>query len=164
MKMAFVFTVAFLLIGCATSPRVDANWREEGYEREGRAVAELVTLKQITRLDGIRRMQVVAKSYFPGDRLLLDTWEDVAQYAERLEKGEISGESYRELFDARWALFNNVSRQRSAEAEAQEAQQRRTEFIGNFLNNMSRSMQRSNPPAINCATTSMPGVITTNCR
>lgn len=164
MRMLSIFAAALLLVGCATAPRVDSNWREEGYEREGRAMAEMVTSKQITRLDGIRRMQAVAKSYFPDDRLLLGVWEDLAQYAERLEKGEISGENYRELFDARWALFNSVNQQRHAEAAAQEAQQRRSEFMGNFLNNMGRSMQRNNPPAINCAATSMPGVITTNCR
>lgn len=164
MKALLISFLLVALAGCAHSPAPNSNWRQEGYDKEGQLVAEKVTRKQITVLEGIRHMQAVVKSYFPNDQLLMGVWEDLAQYAQQVEKGEISSEKYSELFDARWALFNDVNVRRHAEMQAEQAQQRQSEFMGNFLSGIASSMQRNNSPVINCATTSMPGVITTNCR
>lgn len=162
-KLILIFVLA-LQAGCATVPENSSNWRDEGYNRQGEAIANMVTSGQITKLEGLKRMVPVVKTYFPEDQLLLGVWIDLIQYGQQHENGELTNEKFNELFQMRWALFNDANRQRHAEQQAIQARERQRQFIGQALGNMGRSMQRSNPQPINCATTSMPGVLNTSCR
>lgn len=164
MKLPAAILILIALVGCATQSSGNANWREKGYNRQGQAIAELVESKQITRLEGLQRMMPVVRTYFPEDYLLLGVWTDLIQYAEQVERGELTNQKYRELFDARWALFEDANKHRQIELDAIQSKERQGQFVGNFLLNMSRSLQRSNPQPINCETTSMPGVLNTSCR
>ncbi len=164
MKKLILCFIGAVLVGCSSAPTGNANWRDDGYSRQGQVIAELVESKQITRLEGLQRMIPVVKTYFPEDQLLLGVWNDLIRYAEQVEMGELTNQKYRELFEARWALFDDANKQRHAEREAIDARERQSQFMGSFLSNMSRSMPRTYPPAVNCTTTAMPGVLTTNCR
>lgn len=162
-KLILIFVLA-VLTGCATAPENTSNWRDEGFNRHGKMISEMVLSEKITRLEGAKRMLPVVKTYFPEDALLFGFWSDVALYAEQLQKEEITTEKYNELFSARWDLFYDANVQRQAEREAIQARDRQRQFMGDVLGNMGRSMQRSNPQPINCATTSIPGVLNTSCR
>ena len=127
-------------------------------------IGQKVKSNALSISQGNRQMISISRTYFPNDALLIELWEDLTFLAEQMDRNEISTEKYHELRVMRWDIFDDANRQRHNYAQQQEAQQRRSQFLGNFLGSLGQSMQRTNPTPINCSTTSMPGVLTTNCR
>ncbi len=164
-RIKFVLvSISILLSSCASNYEHNANWRQQGYDREKALMEQQMANKEITVMQAHRQMMAASKTYFPNDPLLAQLWEDLSILAEQFEKQEIPLQEFVRLSEMRWRLFDDANVQRHSEARYLEAQQRRSEFMGNFLAGMARSMQRNNPPVINCSTTSMPGVLTTNCQ
>jgi flagellar basal body L-ring protein FlgH len=164
MKLLLTLLAFVLLAGCASDFSHNHNWQQQAHDEQAAAITQKVRSKSITLADGNRQMIAISKTYFPNDTLLIGLWEDMTAFAEQLERREITAEKYGELRAWRMDLFHDANVQRHNYAQQVEAQQRRAEFMGNFLGAMGRNMQRTNPPPVTCSTTSMPGVLTTNCR
>jgi hypothetical protein len=153
------------IMGCAhQDPYQQNNWRQQGYEREKSLMEQQMAAKTITVAQAHHQMVSTSKTYFPNDQLLIQLWEDLAVLAERVDKQELQMDEFLKLAEMRWRLFEDANAQRHKESQYLEAQQRRSDFMGNFLGGMARSMQRNYPQPITCQSTSMPGVVTTNCQ
>ncbi len=164
MKILFVTMLLAAIAGCASSPPPASNWRQEGYEREKALMEQQMASKAITATQAHRQMVAASKTFFPNDFLLAQLWEDLTVLAEQFDKQELQTEEFIRLSEMRWRIFNDANVQRHKEVQYREAQQRRSEFMANFLGGMARSMQRNYPQPIACQSTSMPGVVTTNCQ
>ena len=164
MKLLSTLLAIVLLAGCASDFSHNHNWQQQAHDEQAEAITQKVRSKSITLAEGNRQMIAISKTYFPNDTLLLGLWEDLTALAEQLERKEITAERYNELRTWRFEIFHDANVQRHNYAQQAEAQQRRAEFVGNFLGAMGRNMQRMNPPPVTCSTTAMPGVLTTNCR
>jgi hypothetical protein len=164
LKVFLAAAAALMLAACASGVTPENNWREAGYDRESELVAQQRKSNSITVLQANRRMSAVAKTYFPNDDLLIQTWDDLVALAEQVEHQTITKDEYEQLRQMRWRLFDDANLQRHNEAKQLEAQQRRSAFMASFASGMARATQRNNQQPINCSTTSMPGVVNTTCR
>jgi hypothetical protein len=154
--MKFIFFVIFVLVsfflaGCETvSSSSQANWRQEGYDNEGRRVGAKVQSGELKRSEGNLEMFSAARAYFPNDPLLIGTWEELVDLAIQVETGKISEQKYQDLFEMKWSRFESINRERHAAAAAEAERLRRIQFISQTLNNMGNSMQRNYPPPVTC--------------
>jgi len=166
----------------------------ERFDAEILTIAETVEAGKLSPSEGAREMLMAARAYFPTDTLTHAYYESALSYAERFERKEITQAQALELLQFRTARFNDAltarmqeqmqrnrveqeedARQREYQAQerarfeylaAQEAEeaQRRT-MIGNMLQGIGGAFRNAyGQPGVNCATTAMPGVLTTNCR
>lgn len=168
--MRFVFAIAcllasFLLAGCETvSSSSQANWRQVGYDNEGRRVGAKVQSGELKRSEGNFEMYSAARAYFPNDPLLIGTWEELVDLAIQVETGKISEQNYQDLFDMKWSRFESINRERHAAAEAEAERRRRIQFISQTLNNMGNSMQRNYPPPVTCNSYRVGGQVVSTCQ
>lgn len=164
MKIVFVTILLAVIAGCASSPAPTSNWRQEAYEREKTLMERQIASKEITVVQAHRQMVAASRTFFPNDSLLVQLWEDLLVMAEQVDRQQLQMDEFIRLSEMRWRIFNDANLQRHKEVQYQEAQQRRSEFMGNFLGGIAHSMQRNYPQPITCRSMSMPGVVTTNCQ
>lgn len=166
----------------------------ERFDAEIEAIAEAVEAGKMSPSEGGREMLMAARAYFPNDTLTHAYYESSLSYAERFERKEITQQQALELLRLRTIRFHEAltartqeqqQRRRAAQEEearlreyqaqerarleylaAQEADAaRRRAVIGNMLQGMGNAFRNVyGQPGVNCSTTSMPGVLTTNCR
>ncbi len=164
-KLIFaLLSVSILLSSCASSYEHNANWRQQGYDTQSETIGQLRKEGKLSIYEANQQMLLVSKNYFPNDHLLIGLWQDLSELAGKMDRGEITKDQYEQFRSMRWTMFDDANRNRHSEAKAIEAQQQSALFFARVLGGVGQSMQRNNSPVINCTTTSMPGVITTDCR
>ena len=164
MRLVLLLSAA-LLVGCAQQhPQQQINWRQQGFDGQSETIGRMVKEKKLSISEANKQMVLVARNYFPNDRLLIELWQDLAELAGRMDRAELSFEQYDQLRGMRFSIFDDANRNRHAEAEAIEADRQRALFMSRALGNIGQSIQRNYPQPITCRSTSMPGVVTTNCQ
>ena len=162
--MKFVLC-AFLLVsmmGCA-SAQVN-QWATDAYFVELDKTRALVKANKIDRIEGNQNMLNTVRAYFPNDARLANHWIYATELATKREANEITQEKYMELTRVSWERYVDINNKIIQDQQAAIDQQRRSQFMGNFLGSMGNQMNRTYPQPVTCASTSMPGVVTTNCR
>lgn len=163
-RVILAMVLSGFIVGCATVDATGSNWRQDGYDVQARKIGAKVKSKELTAYEGNKQMISVTKSYFPNDPLLIGIWEDLTELAKSYVDGTLSEDRFNALVAARWDIFDAANLARHQALELQQAEARRDAFMQNFLSGVGRSMGQAYPKPINCATTSMPGVISTTCR
>lgn len=167
MKAFFVtllLGISAALTGCATGPQGSATRNQQLYDSESEKVGNMVKSGAISRREANIEMVSITRTYFPNDPLLISTWGEIAELSAQEEQGLLTREKYTAMVNLRWERFEKANRLRHDAAQEKVAQQNSSAFMGNFLSNMANSMNRQYPRPITCSSTSMPGVITTNCQ
>lgn len=163
--LVVIALLVFSAVGCAQQNAVQQNnWRQQGFDNQSETIGRMVKEKKLSISEANKQMVLVARNYFPNDRLLIELWQDLAELAGRMDRAELSFEQYDQLRGMRFSIFDDANRNRHAEAEAIEADRQRAIFMSRALGNISQSIQRNYPQPITCRSTSMPGVVTTNCQ
>lgn len=163
--LVVIALLVFAAVGCAQQNAVQQNnWRQQGFDSQSETIGRMVKEKRLSISEANKQMVFVARNYFPNDRLLIELWQDLAELADRMDRAELSFEQYDQLRGMRFSIFDDANRNRHAEAEAIEADKRRALFMSRALGNIGQSIQRNYPQPITCRSTSMPGVVTTNCQ
>ncbi len=163
--MVVIALLVFGAVGCAQQNAVQQNnWRQQGFDSQSETIGRMVKEKKLSISEANKQMVFVARNYFPNDRLLIELWQDLAELADRMDRAELSFERYEQLRGMRFSIFDEANRNRHAEAESIEADRQRALFMSRALGNIGQSIQRNNPQPITCRSTSMPGVVTTNCQ
>lgn len=164
-KLKFAFlSICILLSSCASDHSNNANWRQQGYDTQAETIGQLRKAGKLSIYEANQQMVLVSRNYFPNDPLLIGVWQDLTDLAGKMDRGEITSDQYEQFRSMRWTMFDDANVNRHAEAKAIQAQQQSSLFLARVLGGIGQSMQRNNPQVINCASTSMTGVITTNCR
>lgn len=162
--MRFVLCTFLLasMMGCASTERTD--WASNGYHAEERKISALVEADKIGIGEANAEMLQVSKAYFPNDARLANHWIYAIDLASQARDGKITPEKYFELVKQSWDRFYAINVNIIEENKAIAGQQRNSQFIGNFLGSMGNRVNRIYQQPVTCASTSMPGVVTTNCR
>ncbi len=164
------------------------------FDAEILTIADTVEAGKMGPTEGAREMLMAARAYFPNDTLTHAYYESTLSYAERFERKEITQAQALELLQIRTARYNEAltartqeqmqrnriaqeenARQREHQAQerarleylaGQEAEEaRRRAMIGGMLQGIGGAFRNAyGHPGVNCSTTAMPGVLTTNCR
>jgi hypothetical protein len=129
------------------------SWQQQGYDAQAERIGARVKANELNVYEANRQMIAVAKSYFPNDPLLIGIWEDLTALAKSHVSGELPKDRFNELVNMRWEIFDAANRARHEAAAQQQAEERRSAFMQNFLTGMARSMERNNPKPIECTST-----------
>ena len=186
--IAFLFSIAQMALS-QSAPSL-----RERFDAEVLTIAETVEAGKLSPSEGAREMLMAAKAYFPNDTLTHAYYESALSYADRFERKEITRAQALELLQMRTARYSEAltarmqeqmernraaqeeeARQREHQAQerarleylaAQEADEaRRRSMIGGMLQGIGGAFRNAyGQPGVNCSTTAMPGVLTTNCR
>jgi len=157
-----VFVVVAMAMSVASASA--QSWQEQGYNAQAAKIGAQVKAKTLNVYEANRQMVSIAKSYFPNDPLLIGVWEDLTDLAKEHVEARLAEERFNELVGMRWDIFNEANRARHEAVALQQAEEKRSVFMQNFLSSMGRSMERNNPSVIECRSTAMPGQLTTTCR
>lgn len=148
---------------------------QQQYNAEEARILEQMSQGKISQVEAMLEVEAAGKVYFPGDELLHARNASFVRYAQQAERGEIAHDRMIELIALRMQRFEDAAVARSQAranelesarraAQASEEAERRSQFIGNMLRNLGTSMQRSNPPGVNCTSQVIGGQVVTNCR
>lgn len=162
MRLALCAFLLASMMGCATAQ--SNTWATDGYTKESNEIGALVAAKKISRSEGNAEILTIARAYFPNDIRLANHWIYATDLAIKLEAGELSYEKFAAQINASWNRYHDISDKIRQDQQAAIDQQQNSQFIGNFLGSMGNRMNRTYPQPITCSSTSMPGVVTTNCR
>lgn len=152
------------LLTLAAAGALAQSWQEDGYNRQAEKIGQMVKANQLNVYEGNRQMISVARSYFPEDPLLIGTWEDLTELAKSHVDGQLPKDRFNELVRMRWELFDDANRARHQARAQQQAEERRSAFMQNFLASVGRSITRSTPQVIECSTVAIGSQASTTCR
>ena len=156
--------VAAGLLAMSMTGAAAQSWQEQGYNTQAEKIGARVKANELNVYEANQQMVAVARSYFPNDALLIGTWEDLTELAKNHVEGRLPADRFKDLVAMRWEIFNDANRARHQAAAQQQAEDRRSTFMQNFLAGMSRSMDRNNPAPVQCNSIGIGGQVSTTCR
>ena len=165
MKRFFVAMVV-ALAGAAFAQ--DAS---EQYMAERERILDQRVAGKLSTLEAAKEIEAAGKAYFPNDFLLHAYNASITGYSEELNRGAITREKYAELYEQRSERFDKAAAARTQAAEKTQTAGNSVapplagpSSLGIFLSSVARSLNRTYPRPVTCSSTSIPGVITTNCQ
>ncbi len=164
---------------------------QERFSAEERYVTELVVANKLSVTEGAKEILVASKIYFPNDTLTHAFYESVLDYAQRLDKKQITQKQALDLLNAREARFREAIKMRDEENEKRKNQrqkaieeenlqrdilarqildeQRRNQAIGTMIQGIGNAFSNAYPQptprtTTNCNSYVYGGQLMTNCQ
>lgn len=172
-QILMVALLALAVSGCAqqhaapTYSEADfARDQQASYDRTRDGVAKMIIAGEITPKQGAQRMATYVRTAFPQDYQIQDLWNYSVLVFSKQEKGEISEDEAGYLIQKKANEHEQNWQAKKAQynaATAQPNQPNMAPYI--FLQSMGNSFRNAYGPAgpVNCTTTSVGGVHSTNC-
>lgn len=157
--------IVMVLAGCASRPAGNAN--ADAWNSEIEALDISVAKGQITPLEHAKQVARLAKKYNPQDYSFQSFMNYRVLLQSRLDRGDIKQDE----FDYLWAEKGNAylaEKQRIAQEDAAQNDDRRRRAVATFANGMSNSVRQSSqsvmPAPVHCTSTQGLGAsISTTC-
>lgn len=164
---------------------------QDRFSIEEKYISELVVANKLSVTEGAKEIWVASKIYFPNDTLTHAFYESVLDYAQRLDKKQITQKQALDLLNAREARFREAIRMRDEENEKQKQhrqkaideenmqrdmlarqildEQRRNQAIGTMLQGVGNAFRNAYPQpnprtTTNCNSYVYGGQLMTNCQ
>ena len=160
MQRIIVAIVALLI----SSASMAQDWRQQGYDSVAASVASRVKEKRITTSQANREMADAVRTYFPNDHLTMRTWDQLAEQAARMERGELSKDAYDEYVNQAWRRLEADKANMMAQQQQEHERQQRAAIIGGALQGAAAGASNiGRRPGVSCTSQRYGDMVQTIC-
>lgn len=154
-----------ILSGCETMrPSQEVSWQERAFNSEIYRIDDMYKNGKLTRIEANREALSAAKSYYPNDHLLISLRSRLLEYAERLDRNEISIEKYFEITKMASEQFDQANTARYTAVQEESNRRANTAATAIMLQGVGRSFQNATQPVgVQCHTSGYGAYATTYC-